>query len=144
MTRVAPMAAIFAVLTAGGADAGPIDQRALADTARMALAHWRVREQAVGWVGLHDEISSCFQRLEVKPSQSRAAYCIALDHYTLLDTLSFPEKLRPPYFGTNAVFARLDRAVAVSTPAPERAAFARAVLVTLDETLHADHEKTHR
>lgn len=118
-----------------GARAQPISDHNLSKATDAALVHWRASLKAEGWVGLQPEIAGCFTELDRKPSQAKAAYCTALDHYTLLDTLSFPETLRPPYFGSSAVFARLDHAVAVSTPEADRSAFGRALLLSFDASI---------
>jgi hypothetical protein len=136
MMRLTGLAvAMLAALLGGGVLAQPIPQGALLKQTDAALAHWRASLKAHGWVGLQAEVADCFTALDAKPTQAKAAYCTALDHYTLLDTLSFPEALRPPYFGANTVFARLDKAVAASTPAADRAAFGRALLMSFDESI---------
>jgi hypothetical protein len=118
---------------AHGESLGP---KALAKACALALARWRTDFAQGGMVGLQAESQACLAALERAPSQRRAVYCAALDHFSLLDSMNLPESLRPPYFSTHAVFARYDKIVALSTPPPERAWFASRLLPTLDETLH--------
>lgn len=89
-----------------------------------------------GLFGQQAESQACFKTLERKPSQRQAVYCLSLDHFSLLDWMNYPEAVRPPYFSTNAVFARYDKAVARTTSPTDRAAFASRVLTNLDETIH--------
>jgi hypothetical protein len=120
----------------GEANAAPLTAEQLSAACVAALKHWRVSLKAHGWVGLQAESEACLRALAQSPSPRRAVDCAALDHYTQLDTLNFPEGLRPPYFSTDQVFARYDKIVALSTPVAERRAFASRLLATLDETLH--------
>ena len=87
-------------------------------------------------VSLQAESQACLKALERAPSQRAAVYCAAIDHFSLLNSMNFPENLRPPYFSTDAVFARYDKIVALSTTPPDRSRFASRLLATLDETLH--------
>ena len=119
-----------------GAEAAPLSAKALSQACGLALKHWRSSMTKGGLVGLQTESEACLKALQAAPSQRKAVDCAALDHYSLLDALNFPETLRPPYFRTDAVFARYDKIVALSTPAAERAAFASRLLTSLDETLH--------
>ncbi len=128
------LAVVFAT---GDANAAEISHRALANATTAAFQHWKVEMKAKGWIGLQSEISDCFAGLAAKPSQARAAYCAALDHYTLLDVLNFPEGLRPPFFNSDAVFARLDKAVALTTPPADRTDFDRAFLAAASDSLRA-------
>jgi hypothetical protein len=111
----------------------------LAKTCALALKRWRAGFARGGLVGLEAESRSCFSALQRAPTQHAAVYCAALDHFSLLDSMNFPQSLRPPYFSTDAVFSRYDKIIALSTPPAERAWFASRLLVTLDETLHNSH-----
>jgi hypothetical protein len=125
------------VFVAGTADAAEISRHALTNATTAAFQHWKVQMKAKGWIGLQSEISDCFAGVAARPSQARAAYCAALDHYTMLDVLNFPEGLRPPFFNSDAVFARLDKAVALTTPPANRADFDRAFLAAASDSLRA-------
>jgi hypothetical protein len=132
------VAGVCLEVLAGGAIAGarPISAADLQATVAQALRQWRAGMEAHGLVGQQAESEACFKTLEHNPSQRQAAVCVSLDHFSLLDAMNYPEALRPPYFSTDAVFARLDKAVARTTAPAERQAFASRLLTTLDETIH--------
>ena len=126
----------FAALAlAASAHAQPLPQPQLVQTIDKAYAHWKASLHAGGLSGLQTEITDCYGKLAAHPSQPQAAWCVALDHYSLLDGMNFPPALVPAYFKTDAVFARLDRAVAQSTPPKDRKEFTRRLLVEADEAI---------
>lgn len=120
------------------AAAHPLAEARIATVTTQAFHRWKIAVQTGGLARLQDEIMRCYAGLDARPSQARAAYCAALDHYTLLATLDLHGDQRPPYFATDAVFARLDAAVAKTTPARDRFEFTRRFLVIVDEALRAD------
>jgi hypothetical protein len=132
VTVVAALAGLLATTAIGQ----PISAAQLQKTTARALRDWRAGVQAGGLLGQQAESEACFKKLERKPSQLQATYCVSLDHFSLLDFMNYSENLRPPYFGADAVFARLDKAVALTTPPADRDAFASHLLTTLDETIH--------
>lgn len=143
--RARPLLLAFtAGLTAGlglSAAAHPPAEHRIAVVTTQAFRRWKIAVRTEGLAGLQDEIARCYAELDARPSQSHAAYCAALDHYTLLATLDLHGERRPPYFATDAVFARLDSAVTRTTPAKDRFEFTRRFLVIVDEALRADRDK---
>jgi hypothetical protein len=129
--------ALVAALGLGAiaAHAQPLPQARLVQVMDKAYAHWKSSLRANGLVGLQAEIADCYRKLEARPDQAQAAFCAALDHYSLVDAMNFPKDLVPPYFKTDAVFARLDKAVAQSTPPGDRKEFTRRFLVEADEAI---------
>jgi len=123
-------------VTPAVAHAEPLGRPAIAQQTKKAWADWKAEMQGSGWVGLQPRIAKCYAEVAAKPSQEQAVYCAVLDHLTLLDTMSFPAPLRPTYFTTDAVFARLDKAVAQTTPKSERSLFESRLLSTVQETIH--------
>lgn len=125
---------------AANASAHPLAESRIATVTTQAFHRWKIAVRTEGLSGLQDEIMRCYAGLNTRPSQARAAYCAALDHYTLLATLDLHGDQRQPYFTTDAVFARLDAAVAKTTPARDRFEFTRRFLVIVDEALRADRD----
>lgn len=116
--------------------AEPLGSAAIAAQVKKGWSDWKAAMQDSGWAGLQPRIDDCYKQVAAKPSQSRAVYCATLDHLSLLDTQSFPANLRPPYFATDAVFARLDKAVAETAPRADRQLFESRLLSNMQETIH--------
>jgi hypothetical protein len=135
--RLLAVALGFGLALGAAADAASLSSSQLTQTCALALKEWRASFEEGGMVGLQAKSASCLKALERAPSQRAAVYCAALDHYSELDSMNFPQSLRPAYFSTDAVFARYDKIVALSTIPAERAAFASRLLATLDEVLHS-------
>lgn len=117
------------------ASAAPLSEAEVAKAADQAYAHWKVSLREAGLSGLQAEVAGCYAKLKARPTQARAVYCAALDHYSLLDAMNFPPALAPPYFKTDAVFKRLDDAVAQSAAAQDRKELTRRLLVEADEAI---------
>jgi hypothetical protein len=113
----------LAVALAATPAAGAVDKKAIAGSASAGAHAWRVKQLAIGWVGLQEDVASCYAGLQKEPSQDQAAYCIALDQCTVLDTKAFPPDLIPNFFRDPAFTARRDGALATTVKPVERAVF---------------------
>jgi hypothetical protein len=99
------LAAALAMTLAAGASAASLSDKQLEAACAAALRHWRAGMEAKGLTGMQAESEACLKTLEKRPSQRQAVLCAAIDHFSELDAMNFPESLQPPYFRTDPVFA---------------------------------------
>lgn len=99
-------------------------QAAINAQAKAAFVHWRAEMLTHGALTLPDEVAACFAGVKARPYPTRAAYCIALDHFTVVDAEASGE-VRPDFFSDAAVGDRFGEAVVEVTPESGRIAFQR-------------------
>ena len=126
----------LAVLVATPA-AGAVDKPGIAKAAAAAVGAWRQQMVKIGWVGLQGEVAGCYFDIDQHPTQAKAAYCIALDECTVLDTKAFPPDLIPVFFRDPAFGARRDGALAAAIRPAERQAFLAAVQTAIEPCARA-------
>ena len=115
---LAAMLALVAAQPAGAASATAISAQVNA-----AFLHWRAEEFTHGALMLPDEIAACFAQLKAAPTATKAAYCIALDHFTVVNASLTPGEPLPDFFSAANVGDRFANAVVETTPESGRIAF---------------------
>jgi len=118
-----------AALAAGG-PAAAASNAAIQQQVKAAFRHWRAEMFTHGALTLPDEVAACFAGVKARPYPTRAAYCIALDHFTVVDAKASGEA-PPPFFSDANVGDRFANAVAETTPESGRIAFQRQLEIAL-------------
>ena len=89
-----------------------IDVPAIGYAVDAATPYFQLRQFEAGWSGLQDEVTACYRALPGWKMRSKAAFCIALDEYAVMDTELFPASLRPAFFSRLSFERRSRRAMA--------------------------------
>jgi hypothetical protein len=121
MRNTMAVAAMLALL--GAQPAAAAGAAAISAQVKAAFLHWRAEEFTHGALMLPDEITACFAQLKAGPTETKAAYCIALDHFTVVNAGLTPGEALPDFFSDANVGDRFATAVVEATPESSRIAF---------------------